>query len=52
MAREEPIAANTAMPAATKKTAQRILHNRASVNVRFALVITEPNDLAKSAEIC
>jgi hypothetical protein len=52
IAREELIAANTAMPAATKKSAQRILRNRASLNVRFALVITERNDLSKSAEIC
>jgi hypothetical protein len=51
MAREEPTAPNTAMPAATKKSEQRILRHRARVNVRFALVITERNVLTKSAEI-
>jgi hypothetical protein len=41
MAREEPIAPDTAMPVPTKKSEQRIRRNRAGVNVRFGFVVIE-----------
>ncbi len=52
MAREETIPPNIAMPAATKKSEQRIFSNRGRVNIRSGFAIIQGNVLAKSAEIC
>ena len=41
MAREEPIAVNTAMAAATKNNEQNIRRHGKGVNMRFGFVISE-----------